>query len=275
MGQRVTRARNEHSCPVPPTSRGRLYRRAEGAFVAVMEQNLANIERVLESVPAGGALLDVGCDDGASTLRFSAAAGASSTHGIEIVEERARLAAQRGVAVRTSDLNARFPFDDEVFDVVVSNQVIEHIVDTDAFVSEIRRVLKPGGYAVTSTENLASWHNIASLVLGWQPFSLTNVSRFYLGLGNPLALHRGQRSAHKSWEHVRVFAYRGLCELFVTHGFLVEWVLGAGYYPLPRRLARLDPRHAACLTVRAVRPANGAVSATPRGDEARDELARR
>jgi SAM-dependent methyltransferase len=239
---------------MPSTSRGGLHRRAERTFVTAMEENLANIEQVLASVPAGGSLLDLGCDDGTSTLEFATAARASSAHGIEIVKERARLAAERGVDVRSADLNGRFPFADETFDVVVSNMVIEHLTDTDAFVSETYRVLKPSGCAVTSTENLASWHNIASLLLGWQPFSLTNVSRLHLGLGNPLALHRGQRLPLKSWEHLRVFAYRGLRELFTVHGFTVESVLGAGYYPLPRRLARLDPRHAAFLTVKAVRP---------------------
>ena len=85
--------------------------------------------------------------------------------------------------------NDRLPYDDESFDVVCSNQVIEHLARTDNFVSEILRVLRPGGYAVTSTENLASWHNIAALALGWQPFSLSNVSKV-LGLGNPLAIYR-------------------------------------------------------------------------------------
>jgi hypothetical protein len=53
---------------------------------------------------------------------------------------------------------------------------------------------------------------------------------------------------------VRVFAHRGLRELFEGHGLAVERVLGAGYYPLPSRFGRHDPRHAAFLTVVARRP---------------------
>jgi SAM-dependent methyltransferase len=105
--------------------------------------------------------------------------------------------------VTEADLNDGLPFDDERFDVVVSNQVLEHLADTDAFVSEVARVLRPGGVAAVSTENLASWHNIAALLLGWQPFSLSNVTSARAGLGNPLALHRGEASGEAAWQHSR------------------------------------------------------------------------
>lgn len=115
--------------------------------------------------------------------------------------------------------------------------------------AEIRRVLRPEGIAVTSTENLASWHNVGALVLGWQPFSLTNVSMQKLGVGNPLAIHRGEEPQLASWEHLRVFAYRGLRELFEAHGFVIQDVVGAGYYPFGARIGVREPRHAAFLTV--------------------------
>lgn len=41
----------------------------------------------------------------------------------------------------------------EVFDLVVSVEVLEHVEDDDRFVSEIRRVLKPGGRFIMSTPN--------------------------------------------------------------------------------------------------------------------------
>lgn len=105
---------------------------------------------------------------------------------------------------------------------------------------------------MVSTENLASWHNIFSLLFGWQPFSLTNVSGHRLGIGNPLALHRGENLSFSSWQHIRVFAYQGLKEIFEVHGFKVK-ILGAGYYPLPNLLAKLDLRHAAFLTIKAIK----------------------
>ena len=223
-------------------------------FDGAMDANVRNIVALLDEKP-GGTFLDLGCDDGERTLLFARAAGSEQVHGVEIVPERAQLAAERGIEVISADLNRRLPYEDGTFDVVCSNQVIEHLADTDTFVAELNRVLRPGGFAVTSTENLASWHNVASLLLGWQPFSLTNVSRERLGLGNPLAIHRaGDGLELESWQHLRVFAHRGLRELFEAHGFDVERLLGAGYYPLPGRLAGVDSRHAAFLTVKSRKP---------------------
>jgi SAM-dependent methyltransferase len=42
----------------------------------------------------------------------------------------------------------RIPFDDETFDFVFSNQVLEHVQDHHVALSEIRRVLKPGGFSL-------------------------------------------------------------------------------------------------------------------------------
>jgi 2-polyprenyl-3-methyl-5-hydroxy-6-metoxy-1,4-benzoquinol methylase len=214
-----------------------------------MALNLANIEQALESLPAGGRLLDLGCDDGALTLKFAEAARAPEVYGVELVQAAANAARERGISVTEADLNHPLPFRDGEFDVVVSNQVIEHLVNTDTFVSEIGRILSPRGVAVTSTENLASWHNIAALALGWQPFSLSNVTKQRSGLGNPLAIHRQEETSRETWQHVKVFSYRGLRELFESHGLTVRAILGAGYYPLATGVGKLEPRHAAFLTV--------------------------
>ena len=46
------------------------------------------------------------------------------------------------------------PYQSNQFDSVVSFQVIEHIKDDDLFLSEIHRVLKPGGTALITTPNI-------------------------------------------------------------------------------------------------------------------------
>ncbi|HZF07932.1 MAG TPA: class I SAM-dependent methyltransferase [Thermoanaerobaculia bacterium] len=203
----------------------------------------------------GGKLLDCGCGDGSFTAQLAARAQVAEVHGIEAIGARIEAATGRGVIVAQTDLNARFPYDDEAFDIVHSNQLIEHLHSTDGFLREVRRVLKPEGLAVLSTNNLASWHNIISLVLGMQP-PPNNVSSEVV-VGNRLDPLRGNAIPNREDSHLRIFSYQALKELCEHHGFQVLDLRTAGYYPLPPSLARimtrLDRRHGAFLIIKLAR----------------------
>lgn len=211
--------------------------------------NKANILSLLETNP-GSRFVDLGCANGAWSRECAARIGTDSVYGVEIVEGWIRDAGEKGIEVRAADLNERIPFDDGFFDCVHSNQVIEHLMDTDRFLAEHNRVLKPGGYMILSTENASSWHNIGALVMGWQMFSLTNISS-KTGIGNPFALWRGREDARKSMQHMRILSYRGLIEYVECFGFKVERMMGSGYYPLPWWVGRADPRHSHYIVVKA------------------------
>jgi len=204
-------------------------------------------------------LLDLGCDDGAWTEELARKLDllADQVHGIELVAERAALARDRGFEITVSDLDVRWPFDDDTFDVVHANQVIEHVQRLDHFMDELRRVLAPGGLAVVCTENLASWHNVGALALGYQPFSLTNVSDVR-PIGNRFALHAGERPTYETWQHVHVLTLAGLRDIFAAHGFEVAESWGTGYYPFSQRVSKYlsarDPRHAHFIAVVARAP---------------------
>jgi SAM-dependent methyltransferase len=233
-----------------------------GVLGRALERRWADAEsayraKLLDSLPLDpdALLLDVGCDDGEWTnvVRNRIGILPRQVSGLELVEERAQLARARGFEVRTGDLDEPWPFEDRAFDVVHANQVIEHVTRLDHFVTELRRVLARGGAAVVCTENLASWHNVAPLALGYQPFSLTNVSRVR-PIGNPFALHADEApDPAESWQHIHVLTLAGLRDIFEAHGFTIEASWGAGYYPFSRRLARAiaarDPRHAHFIAV--------------------------
>ena len=223
-------------------------------FRATEDENRRAILGALDG--AGGArLLDLGCGDGAFTAELGRISGAGELHGIELVDRFARQASARGVQVQEHNLADPFPYPDAHFDIVHSNQVIEHMTDTDLFMRESRRVLAPGGTLVCSTNNLSSWHNIASLVLGWQP-PPAHVSDEIL-LGNPIDPYRGTTYDAPGQTHRRLFTGLALRELAEHHGLRVKSVNGVGYYPLPVRLARvmarIDGRHGAFLVMTASR----------------------
>jgi ubiquinone/menaquinone biosynthesis C-methylase UbiE len=197
-----------------------------------------------------GTLLDLGCNDGSWTNALIKDSGSiSKVYGIDIVLERLQEAKSLGIQVVSSDLNISIPILSNTINCIHANQVIEHVANVDTFLSEIHRVLRPGGHAVISTENSSSWCNIGALILGWQMFSLTNVSSKQGGVGNPLALHRGLIGYLSSWTHKTIFSFLGLVEFAQLHSFEVLAVRGAGYFPLPTRIAVLDPVHSHFITI--------------------------
>ncbi len=225
----------------------------ERNFRETEEENRGAILRALSPRP-GGLLVDLGCGDGLFTAEVGRAAGVERVVGLEFVDSIADRAKAAGVEVRVADLAEVLPLDTASVDVVHSNQVIEHLPGTDHFMAEIARVLKPDGYAVVSTNNLASWHNIVSLIMGWQPFPSHVSDSVYLG--NPLNFAPGPTGMGEmpGQTHQRVFTGRALAELGEHHGLVADLQWAAGYYPLPPRAARLaarvDPRHGAFLVHR-------------------------
>ena len=144
----------------------------EKMYVEAVALNQKNIGSLL-TFNKNAHFLDLGCDDGTLTIEMGKRIGAESISGVEIVDSRIELAEEKGVKVRKFDLNGEFEFESNSVDVIHSNQVIEHLCNSDKFISEIYRVLKKGGYAVISTENASSWCNIFASIMGWQIFSLT------------------------------------------------------------------------------------------------------
>lgn len=223
----------------------------EKLIVRSSAKNIKNIISFAEN-NTGANLLDLGCDDGYLTERLSGAIGCNSRYGVEISPERSAMAEQKGIKIYNTDLNSKLPFESNFFDVVLSNQVVEHLYNTDLFLSEILRVLRPGGYAIISTENLSSWHNIFALVLGFQPFSMANFS-VKGTIGNPLSLWNNKTSENSSlasWQHIKLFSYFGLKDLVQKHGFTVEGIKTAGYYPLPFDLSTIEKLHGHWITLK-------------------------
>jgi len=184
-------------------------------------------------------LLDVGCGDGARLFSYFKDAP-REFHGVEGAPDLKAQAEARGLKVASYDLNGRWPYEDNKFDVVFSNQVIEHLHNCRLFAAEAFRVLKPGGTAIITTENLCSLLNWFAITMGYTPFSLMQTCGRYLG--NPLGLHYNEPISeplpldHPAFSgvsgHVRVLTVRQAKELFELVGFEAE-VRSISILPLP------------------------------------------
>ncbi|MFZ2664323.1 MAG: class I SAM-dependent methyltransferase [Patescibacteria group bacterium] len=210
------------------------------------EENRKNILKMLPELSGTGVkILDLGCDDGSWTISVGTKYPKALLFGVEVEKERIKQAAKKGICVKEFDLNEKFDFEDNTFDIVHSNQVIEHLYDTDNFISEVYRVLKHGGVFIVSTVNLSSWHNIFSLLLGYQPFDLSNISKKG-NVGNPLCLWsdtESENSSRRSWQHLRLFTIYSLSKFLGKYGFSVVSSMSSGYYPLPNIFSRIDKKH--------------------------------
>jgi methionine biosynthesis protein MetW len=205
---------------------------AEEVVSEISHTVLSVIERNPDSV-----LLDCGCNNGELALKVAKKIGTKNVYGVDIQEKNAVEARARGIKVSLHDLNEKLPFSDEMFDVVNASHIIEHLSNTDIFVRELYRVLKSGGYAVISTPNLSSLHNILYLMFGRQP---------PLAMVSDEVVVGGWRSVYcpslPGPSHRRLFTFRALAGLCEYYGFQVELRRGSGFYPFPPCISRVLTR---------------------------------
>jgi SAM-dependent methyltransferase len=69
------------------------------------------------------------------------------------------------------------PFEDGSFDCVLCNQLLEHVESPPAVVSELRRVLRPGGVALASTHGVMRYHPVPEDYWRWTHAGLDRLFR--------------------------------------------------------------------------------------------------
>jgi 2-polyprenyl-3-methyl-5-hydroxy-6-metoxy-1,4-benzoquinol methylase len=196
-----------------------LRERYEQAWEAVPADALpSHFERrrefLLGAVRSGQRVLDLGC--GAGWFAQALAEQGAELVAADVAEEPLRQARRRvpGLSACRLPLHGPWPLQDTSFDVVWAGEVIEHVADTAAWLSEVRRVLRSGGSFVLSTPDHG---RLALLRLALRP-------RAFDG-------HFDPRS-----DHLRFYSRRTLTALLEEFGFRDIEVRGVGGPPGARSL---------------------------------------
>ena len=108
-----------------------------------------HLARFVQALGPVGDALDLGCGDGALTtlVRAERVTGADVS-GVALARARARAP---GAELVELEPDAPLPVGDSSFDLVLCAETIEHVRDVQLLLSEVRRVLRPGGRLALTT----------------------------------------------------------------------------------------------------------------------------
>ena len=111
--------------------------------------------RFVKELPEAEHALDLGCGDGRlSTYLHARALTAADVSSVALKRAADRLP---GAEIAQIEPDAPLPFVDGEFELVLCAETIEHVRDVQLFLSEIRRVLRPGGGLALTTPAFSRW----------------------------------------------------------------------------------------------------------------------
>lgn len=139
----------------------------------------------------GGRWIDLGCGQ-AEFLELAGQRGLVGL-GLDVEHNNARACLASGRPALVADLNRPLPFRDGALDGASLIEVIEHVVAAEGLVEELARVIRPGGWLVMTTPN------VAHLTYRWR--ALTG--------------HEPKQEGY----HYRFFVKKTLTRLFADRGF--------------------------------------------------------
>lgn len=122
---------------------------------------------MLDFLPEGSRnILEVGCGEGLFGHMLKQHFSDSTVWGLEIDTTAASAAKNKLDRVFVGDIDELWSeIPDNNFDLVVFNDVLEHMIDPFTVLDKIRTKLKSGGYVMSSIPNIRYYHTLYALVM--------------------------------------------------------------------------------------------------------------
>jgi SAM-dependent methyltransferase len=114
------------------------------------------LDEAMSAPDAPALVVDLGCGAGASAAHFRRWKPDVEWIGVDLEESELARAIEGEQVILYDGVN--LPFADDSVPLIYSNQVFEHVRHPDALLSEIRRVLTPGGVFIGSTSQMEPYH---------------------------------------------------------------------------------------------------------------------
>ncbi len=168
-------------------------------------------------------LLDVGCANGNKTKHIANFFNINmkNTHGVDYNDLYVKECRQSFNVIKIDLETETLPYRENSFDLVICNQVLEHLKNYQKLIVDLIKVTRTKGYIVIGVPNLAHLINRIYLLFGIQPLCI-----------------------HVNGPHVRGFTHKAFVDLLNSFK-QIELVDTAGstMYPLPYNLAKYLSNH--------------------------------
>ncbi len=162
--------------------------------------------KIGELVGTDKRVLDIGCLTG--YLSHFLQQNGNTVSGVDFLTSAVNIAQSKGIDAKVCNVeNDTLPFSDNTFDCVVFSEIIEHLVDPNVALEEIKRVLKQEGTLIISTPNMAYIQYRLELLFGRLPDFCEFRYKFF--------------ERHYNFQHKTLF----------THTVLKKTILDAGFQP--------------------------------------------
>ena len=190
---------------------------------------------LLPHLKPGLRILDFGCGPGTISVGLAKAVEPGELHGIDMEESQIELA--KAVASAGGQNNAIFhvgdvtdlPFDNDFFDVAHCHNVLTHVPDTQAVLTEVMRVLKPGGIIASREiicESSFTHPDFGIIRNAWDMFQdLVEADEGHPQMGKELKTHFAQAGFTDLRATGSFDSYSIPEDVFFIYGIASQWFL--------------------------------------------------
>jgi SAM-dependent methyltransferase len=177
------------------------------------------IQKFVGEISAVDVACDLGVGQGSDLGIVRSKFPKSHCHGIDFTTTNATKLLNSGIELHQMDLERDLlPFGNQSTDLIVANQVYEHLKEIFWVSHEVSRTLKVGGHLIIGVPNICALHNRIRFLAGVQPTQMKSYSAHIRGFG-PNEIPK-------------------FLEVCFPGGYKLRGFTGAQFYPFPKKISR-------------------------------------